>query len=299
MKISFGSWAVSFGPYNVRPVSFQDTAKRLSSAGYDGIEICGFPPHITLEKYPTKESRSEVVSFLKDLKLGISGYAGDFTSVNPTREGSKDRYLDLFRRNVEMCVDLGSPFIRVDTVAAPGSEADEEYQEAFHRVADTWREAAQIGEDAGVLMAWEFEPGFLFNKPSEILEMHQRVAHPNFMLLFDTTHAYMCGVVGARQHGQKDVVVGGVEEFLRKLTGRIGAIHVTDSDGTLYGDETSAHVPFGKGYIDFESLTPKLLRVPRVLWWTIDLCFWPHAWEEIEPSHEFVANLLKNHAALA
>ena len=29
-------------------------------------------------------------------------------------------------------------------------------------------------------------------------------------------------------------------------------------------------------------------------WWTIDLCFWPGAWEELEPSLDFVLNLLAN-----
>ena len=33
-------------------------------------------------------------------------------------------------------------------------------------------------------------------------------------------------------------------------------------------------------------------------WWTIDLCFWPEAWEELEPSLDFVRNLLKDHNLL-
>jgi len=27
-------------------------------------------------------------------------------------------------------------------------------------------------------------------------------------------------------------------------------------------------------------------------WWTIDLCFWPEAWKELEPSLEYVRQLL-------
>lgn len=42
----------------------------------------------------------------------------------------------------------------------------------------------------------------------------------------------ICGVVGARQPGEKDTLSGGVSEFLQKLEGRIGAIHLIDSDGT-------------------------------------------------------------------
>ena len=82
MKISLGSWAFSFGPFADNPIPFEKTVKRLSSAGYDGIEICGFPPHVTQDKYPSAESRKELVKFLQDQKLGVSGYAADFTSVS-------------------------------------------------------------------------------------------------------------------------------------------------------------------------------------------------------------------------
>ncbi|MGH7485418.1 MAG: sugar phosphate isomerase/epimerase family protein, partial [bacterium] len=211
--------------------------------------------------------------------------------------GGRNAYLDLFRRNVEMCVDIGSPAIRVDSIAGPGSIPDADYQAAFDRLAAVWNEAAGIAQQAGIRLAWEFEPGFVFNKPSEIVALHQKVNHPNFRVMFDTSHAYMCGVVGARQHGARETLPGGVAEFLKLLNGRIGAIHLIDSDGTLHHDETSTHRPFGEGYIDFQSLAPQLLAVPAIEWWCIDLCFWAGSWELVESSREFVRNLLNAKAA--
>lgn len=293
MKISLGTWAFSFGPFADDPVPFAKVAARLSEAGYDGVEICGFPPHVTLDSYPTAESRRELARFLQDHNLGVSGYAADFSTINPTAEGNRGRYLDLFRRNVELCADIGSPAIRVDTVAAPGSVRNRDYQATFDRLADTWREAAGMAAGAGVRMVWEFEPGFLFNKPSEILSMHQQVAHPNFHILLDTTHAYMCSVAGARQHGAREVLMGGVPELLSRLRGRIGAVHVIDSDGTLYGEETSAHRPFGQGLIDFPAIAPALLAIPGIEWWCIDLCFLADAWDLVESSREYVLNLVR------
>jgi sugar phosphate isomerase/epimerase len=213
--------------------------------------------------------------------------------------GNKQKYLDLVRRNVEMCVDIGSPNIRVDSIAAPGSIEDADYRAAFDRLADVWRDAAGIAQQAGIRLVWEFEPGFAFNKPSEVLAMHQKVGHPNFWILFDTSHAYMCAVVGARQHGARETLPGGVAEFLGKLKGRIGAIHLIDSDGTLHGDETSTHRPFGEGSIDFAAIAPKLLEVPRIEWWCIDMCFWAGSWELVEPSLRFVRSLLGAHAVVA
>ena len=293
MKISLGSWAFSFGPYADHPVSWEDTVRRTASAGYDGVEICGFPPHITLDDYPTPESRREIRRFLEDHGLGVSGYAADFTAVNPVTPGNRDHYLELFRQNLEMAYALGSPSIRVDTIAAPGSIDDWDYQAAMDRVAAIWHEAAGIAETAGVRVVWEFEPGFVFNKLSEVLALHRRADHPNFRILFDTSHAYMSAVVGARQQPPRETLSGGVLELLRKLDGRIGAIHLIDSDGTLHGEETSTHRPFGEGRIDFERLAPQMLAVPDIGWWCVDMCFWTGSWDLVESSREFVAKLLK------
>jgi len=298
MKVSLGSWAFSFGPFADNPIPFEKTVQRLSEAGYDGIEICGFPPHVTLDQYPTRESRQKLVRFLRDSRLDVSGYAADFTSVNPVVAGHKEKYLDLFRRNVEMCADIGSPNIRVDSIAAPGSIEDRDYQAAFERLADVWRDAAGIAQQGGIRMVWEFEPGFAFNKPSEVIAMHQAVSHPNFWVMYDTSHAYMCAVVGARQHGAKETLPGGISEFLDKLRGRVGAIHLIDSDGTLHGDETSTHRPFGEGFINFDAIAPKLLDVPKIEWWCIDMCFWAGSWELVEPSLKFVRNLLSKRAVV-
>jgi sugar phosphate isomerase/epimerase len=196
-----------------------------------------------------------------------------------------------------MCVDIGSPSIRVDSVAAPGSIQDDDYQPAFDRLAAVWRDAASIAEKYGIRLVWEFEPGFAFNKPSEVVALHQRVHHTNFNVLFDTSHAYMCGVAGVRQRGRKETLAGGVPEFLHMLKGRIGAIHLIDSDGTLHGDETSRHRPFGEGFVDFKGLAPQLLAVPNIDWWCVDLCFWPGSWELVEPSLAFVENLLDRKTA--
>jgi sugar phosphate isomerase/epimerase len=295
MKISMGSWAFSFGPWAANPVSFETTARHLAAAGYDGIDICGFPPHVSLDKYAAKDSRAELVRFLRDLGLGISGYAADFYSVSPVASENERPYLDLLKRNIELCADLGSPSLRVDTVAAPGSIPEHEYEKAFHRIARLWADGAALAAEAGVRLVWEFEPGFAFNKPGEIVRMHQEVRHPNFSIVFDSSHAYMCCVVGARQQGRRDVLPGGVEEFLDKLQGRIGAIHLIDSDGTLHSDETSTHRPFGEGLIDFELLAPKLLHVPNIEWWTIDMCFWPGSWDLASSSRKFVTDLLARH----
>ncbi|MBI4892046.1 MAG: sugar phosphate isomerase/epimerase [Acidobacteria bacterium] len=284
MKLSMGSWSFAFGPFAGSPKTMEEIASRLSAAGFDGIELNGYPPHVTLEKYGTAEARAGLRRMLDGYGLGISGYSSDLGAHSPTVAGNRKSYVEEFQRQVELCHELGCPMIRVDSSTAPGSVPDEEYEAAFHRLAETWRECADHARQAQVLMTWEFEPGFLINKPSEVLKMHTLVGHPWFRVMFDTAHAYMCGVVGARQHGEPEVLEGGVVELLEKLHDTIGAVHVIDSDGTLYCDETSTHVPIGQGLIDWEKTAPKLRALSRIEWWCVDLCFCAEAWEKVEES---------------
>ena len=120
--------------------------------------------------------------------------------------------------------------------------------------------AASQSAGAGL---WEFEPGFAFNKPADIVRIHDAVGKDNFGLMYDTCHGQMVGVVGARQEGEKEVF-GNQIELIKLLNGRINHIHVIDSDDTCHKDangedETSAHPPFGLGHLDFDAIMPELL----------------------------------------
>jgi sugar phosphate isomerase/epimerase len=284
VKLSIGTWAFAFGPYSAAPKSLEEIFERVSRAGYGGVELSGYPPHVAPDAYSTAESRAALRRRLANLNLGVSGFSADLGAVSPIVPSNRQAYLDLFQRTLDVAVDVGSPFLRIDTGSAPGSIPDEDYHTSFHRLADLWRDCADIARHAGLFIAWEFEPGFVFNKPSEVVELHQRVGHPFFRVLFDTAHAYTCGVTGAHQHGRPETLEGGVGGFLQLVFDSVGAVHLTDTDGTLYCDDTTTHIPLGEGHVPFKFLAPKLLALPHVNWWCVDLCFCPQAWEQIEPS---------------
>lgn len=280
-KISLGSWAFTFGPYSDHPIPLDAVVHRASEAGYDGVELSGFPPHATLATLSETSRRRALQKRMEDRGIRPSGFVPDLTAASPIAPGNRGRYLDLFQRNLELAADLGCPSIRVDSVAAPGSVPDEEYESAFEHLAETWHKASEFAAGTNIRVNWEFEPGFVFNKPTEIVELHEKVRHPNFYVLFDTAHAYICAEAGARQHGKPEKLRGGVEGLLDRCAGRIGGLHLVDTDGSLYNDETSTHLPPGLGVIDFAKLASKL-RATGTEWWTIDLSFYPGAWQEID-----------------
>lgn len=278
--ISIGSWAYSIGPYADHPVPWNEVITKVSCLGFQGIELGGFPPHPNPTDLPDKEQRESVKDMVEAVGLRFSGLAADLWAQHLIDTDDNSAYLAAFRANVEFCVDLGIQGIRVDTVQPPTIFDQVDAATARKRVVGTWKQCAAEAADAGMYVTWEFEPGFAFNKPSDIVRICEEVGADNFGVQFDTCHAHMVAAVGARQPGQRETLPGGALELAQKLRGKINHLHLIDSDGTLHNDETSTHAPFGEGVLDFDALLPELNRntLPHN-WWTIDLCFWPDAWE--------------------
>ncbi|WP_299549520.1 sugar phosphate isomerase/epimerase family protein [Seonamhaeicola sp.] len=291
-KFSLGSWAFSFGPFENNPWSFKEFLSYAAKAQYDGIEINGFRPHPHPDDFDTKSKCTELLKQIEGYGLGISGYAPDFTSV-PPREVSAAQYLHEIEKSLKFCNHMGIRILRVDTVSAPGYLALDAYQERFNRLANTWRLAAELCQKMGVLLVWEFEPGFWLNKPSEIKEITEAIDHPNFKLLFDTSHAYMCSVVGARQSGSKEILPNGLVALANNVKNHIGHFHLIDSDGTLHDEETSTHAPFGTGNIDFTKVIKAMkAEVEPLEWWCFDFCFCPTTEEDARKAIPFVENVI-------
>jgi len=291
-KISIGSWAYAIGPYQDNPVPWDEVIRKLKELGFDGVELGGFPPHPNPDDMPTKEDRDKCKEQLANMGLGWSGLAANLWSEHLVDTEDNSSYLKTFRQNLQFCVDLGIPAIRVDAVQPPTVFDQVDPETAIKRVIKTWKTCAAEAADAGIRVSWEFEPGFAFNKPSEIIRIVEEVGHDNFGVMFDACHGYMVAVEGARQWGKKETLPGGVLELAQKLRGKINHLHLIDSDGTLHGDETSTHAPFGDGKIDFDELLPELTQNDMGHdWWTIDLCFWPDAWVVTEKCKKAVDKL--------
>jgi sugar phosphate isomerase/epimerase len=274
-KYSIGSWAFSFGPFEPDPWSFDDFLKFASDAGYDGIEINGFHPHPHPDIFNTDARCKQLKSQIMDLGLGISGYAPDFTEAPPA-EVPAEKYLGVLDKCLRFCNRMGIEVLRVDAVSPPRALDRETYDRQFYRLAETWHTAAEYCKNAGVMLVWEFEPGFWLNKPSEVKAIIEAANHSYFKALFDTSHAYMGAVIGARHSGDVELLEGGIIEYAQMLTGLIGHLHLIDSDGTLHDEETSTHSPFGTGYIDFKDfLTQTKEMVSQFDWWCFDFCFCP------------------------
>lgn len=291
-KFSIGSWAFSFGPFESNPWTFDQFLQFTADAGYDGIEINGFLPHPHPDVYDTPAKCEELKKHINGLGLGISGYAPDFRHVPPAEVPLGD-----FQSEVDKCLrfcnNMEIDILRVDTISPPDDLSSEVYKRRFAHLADSWRAAAEHCKMAGVNLVWEFEPGFWLNKPSEVKGIIEAVNHSHFKALFDTSHAYMGAVIGARQNGEKELLEGGIAEYARMLEGLIGHFHLIDSDGTLHDDETSTHAPFGDGLIDFKGFLNETKDIFEAFdWWCFDFCFCPTTERDAPKAIDYVSNII-------
>lgn len=283
-RTSIGTWAYNVGPYGANPIPFDTVLATCKELGFDGVELGGFNGYPNPQNHPTADDREALKAKLAAHGLEFSGFAQDLWSEQLLNTRDTSVYKQKFQENVKFAQDLGIKGIRVDTVQPPTIHREADYDDLLKRLVETWDWCIRLAGDHGLYVTWEFEPGFAFNKPSDIQRVLDRLPHDNFGVLYDTCHGQMVAVVGARQEGQKETLPGGQLELIRRLSGRINHIHLIDSDDTCHkdaagNDETSSHPPFGLGHLDFDAIVPALAKEKVGHdWWTVDLCFWPDAW---------------------
>lgn len=287
-RTSIGTWAYNIGPYEANPIPFDTVGATLAKLGFDGLELGSYNSYPNPNNTPTQEARAALKEKMRNWGLEFSGLSCDLWSQHLIDTDDQSAYLAEFRKNADFAVDLGIEGIRVDCVQPPTILDQVDYDTAFKRVTETWKVCVKEAADRGLYVSWEIEPGFAFNKPSDVLRVLDAIPDANFGIMYDTCHGQMIAVVGGRHHGAKETLPGGQLEFIDRLSGRINHIHLIDSDNSFHKDaaghdETSAHPPFGDGVIDFDQIVPRLAKEKLAHdWWTIDLCFYPDAWKLTE-----------------
>jgi sugar phosphate isomerase/epimerase len=289
-RVSIGSWAFAFGSYETDPWPFERVCEFVALAGYDGVEINGFRPHPHFDDFAGGRGTSELKAQISGYGLGISAYAPDFRHVPPARV-APETYLSEIDKARMFCEQLEIKILRVDTIMAPQEMSPEDYEQCFNRLLTTWRAAADRCRGSDVTLVWEFEPGYWLNRPSEVERLLTAVAHPNFGLLFDSSHAFTGSVKGARQ-GPRPELMDSVAAFAVRLLPFIRHLHLADADGSLHDEHTSVHIPLGQGQVDLPELLRALAPVAnRLRWWCVDLCYCEDADEKASEALAYVRGL--------
>jgi len=233
-------------------------------ARFDGIELHGTWP---MGGYPSSDEPRRINA----LKRLYEAYGLQIFSIQTGAGGAfspaaveRKRWLDEFRDRAKFAKTVGCDCIGM----WPGGRLrGQTLEEAIEHLASSFREAAKIAHDLGLVPAFEIEPVFLFNTEEHLQQILEKANHPALKTIYDPSHFDL-------MNGS----TGRPDEMLRRIgLENIGYVHFTDTDGTRRDEGTSKHLPCGDGHIDVQASLSTLWQGGFRGWMNID------AWQIPDP----------------
>lgn len=253
--------------------------------GFDGVELVeGWP----MGGYPPPDEPKKVAA-LKRLysQYGLRVYtiqtfgAGSYAADPAARK----EWLKGFREKVRLCEELGCAF--VGHWPGGGLEGNADVNAAIDSLASSYREAAKMCADGGMRLSFEIEPPFIFNTLDHLQRILAAVDHPACKTNYDPSHFDLMS--GSKGKPEEMLGAVGVQH--------IGHIHLTDTDGTIFG-VTSKHLPCGEGHCDIAASLDVLWEGGYSGWVMIDGWMIEDVYRAASKGKDAIDAALKRHGAV-
>ena len=225
--------------------------------GFDGIELVnGWPEG----PYPAPDDTDRIAALKRmyeDHGLRVYTIQTGGGRAYAADADARNGWLETFAGQVRLCQQLGCDFIG----HWPGGtlQGNPDVDHAIANLAKSYRQAATICADAGMFMSFEIEPPFKFNTLEHLERILAAVDHPACKTNYDPSHFDL-------MWGSK----GKPEEMLARIgVEHIGHVHLTDTDGTMFGG-TSRHLACGDGHCDVHASLKTLWDGGYAGWIMID-----------------------------
>ena len=286
-RTSIGTWAYNVGPYGENPIPFETVLATLQELKFDGLELGGFNGYPNPQNHPTRRrpgpaegaswrgmawrspaSRRTCGASICSIRAIPRSMSRASRPIAPSRSIWGSRASGSTRCSRRRCI--ARPTM---TICSTG----------------WWRPGT--GASAMPATRASMSPGS--SSPAS-RSTSRRTSSGCWTSCSTTISACSTTPATARwwrwsargRRASPDILRGGQEELIARLSGRINHIHLIDSDNTCHknpdgSDETTARTRrSARGVLDFDALVPPLAKEkPGHDWWTVDLCFWPDAWE--------------------
>ncbi len=224
---------------------------------FDGVELV---PDWPMGGYPNSSEKERIAALRRLYELyGLRIFSiqnGTNDAFDPDAEKRK-QWLEEFRDRAQLAKALGCDCIGL---WPGGGLRGQTIDRAIEVLAKSYREAALIAEDLGLIAAFEIEPPFVFNTEAHMKAILEKADCPALKVIYDPSHFDLMNGSTGKPH-----------EMLQRIgVDRIGYVHFTDSDGTLRDGGTSKHLSCGEGHVDIPGSLRTLLEGGFRGWIMID-----------------------------
>ncbi len=242
--------------------SFAETARRLATIGYRGIEIMADVPH-AWPAYLLPEQKQAIRDALATNKLAISNVnAFMMHAVNDHRQkywhpswiepdaNYRQVRIDHTKRCLTLAKELGAPCVTTE----PGGPLEgRKWSDCLKLFVEMLKPVVEHAEKEGVPLLIEPEPDLLIETADQYLEFTRHIQSPMLGLNFDIGHFYC--------------VKDDPASTVHKLAKLIHHVHLEDIAAT----RIHHHLIPGEGVIDFKSTLQALKDIGYNGWVTIEL----------------------------
>lgn len=158
----------------------EEALERLHAVGFDGVEICLEPEDMAPDRLTPQRIAAlrEQVSALGLQPVSIS-YHVDYVYNN--------HLFQLSQEAIRLTPEFGTNLFVFSGPPQRTGDADE-----WKRMVRRTRTLARLAEMCGVVLAEEFEPGFVVGSTAATLKLMCEVASPALMVNLDLGHVFLC-----------------------------------------------------------------------------------------------------------
>lgn len=241
----------------IREMAWTEQCRFIAAVGYDGIELAPFTLSDEPHRLPAA-TRAEVRRLAGDAGLEILGLhwllvAPKGLSITSPDDGVRARTVDVMRRLVELCADLGGRVMVHGSPAQRQVAEGDDPREAWRRARDVFASIAADAEAAGITYC--IEPlaramTSFVNTVGEAVDLVRAVGSPAFRTMIDT---------GAARASETVSVPEIIERWVPE--GAIGHVQLNDDNRRGPGQGTIAFAPIlaalrRTGYRGWVSMEP-------------------------------------------
>lgn len=187
--------------------SILQALEKIKTLGYDGVEICLeideiAPDVLTIDVVKTIREKVEQLS----LDPHVVGYHKDYI------------YTDSEFQKTQTAIQL-TPAFGTNILIFSGTTKRNGDAQEWKRMIQRTQTLVQIAEEHHVILAQEFEPGFIVGSTQDLLNLFNEIPSPHLAANLDLGHVFLCDpdpLHSIRQLGPK-IIHGHIENMAKGI----------------------------------------------------------------------------------